>query len=175
MLLNTKSSLLNIFLFIVLCSLFEFAYSAEKDVAVYVGGGKSSSSNDTAVTLGIMFIPRTDSLIWGADISREGAKLDSTWGRDNESNAATSFNLLVGKSFSVLDNFHADVVPILGARETAESCPRSYLGYKCYADSTPDTKYTFNSGLGVFFSQNKLLLGVRATSVSSQLLIGTKF
>jgi hypothetical protein len=127
------------------------------------------------MTLGIMFIPRNDGLIWGADISREGTKLDSTWGRDSESNAATSFNLLIGKSFSILENLQADVVLVLGARESSESCQKSYLGYKCYADSTPDTKYTLNSGLGVFFSQNKLLLGFRATSVSSQLLIGTKF
>jgi len=160
-----------VFLYLSSC----FGYAGENNVAAYVGGGKSKSNTDTPFTLGFLVLPNSQGYLWGADFSKEGTKLDSTWGQSNQTNSASSYNLLFGKNLMFLDNSRIDIAFLFGARESAESCPRSYLGYKCYADRQSDTKYEFNSGLGLFWSQNKMLFGIRATTVSTQLLIGAKF
>ena len=151
------------------------AYSGENLIAVYGGAGSANSIGESSLNLGLVRLPGSDNVLWGADISKEGTKLDSTYGQTNQQSSATSYNLIVGKNLMFLESSRIDVALILGARETSESCPPSYLGYRCYADSKPDTKYELNSGLVLFWTQSKLLLGIRATTASQQLLIGVTF
>ena len=55
------------------------------------------------------------------------------------------------------------------------TCPKSYLGYQCYADRDPDKEYTVNYGVMATYSYKRAVFGVRATGESVQLLIGTRF
>ena len=166
---------LKLIVFGFLLSIFNFSYGGENNIAIYLGGGESKSANENSMSFGFVVIPNYNELLWGADFSREGTKLVANWGENDETTSATSYNLLIGKNLYFLDNSRIDIAFLFGARESFDSCPKSNLGYKCTSERSTESKYEFNSGLGLFWSQNKMLFGIRATTVSTQLLIGAKF
>jgi hypothetical protein len=148
---------------------------------VYIGSGPvknndtSTSSDKKPITLGYLRQSRNSDNIWGIDISAEGSMLDSTWGQTQAVKQATSFNLLIGKNFTRNENSRFDAAFLIGVREKTSECPKSYLGYQCYANSTPDTKYGFNYGLVMTWTYKSLMLGGRVTGESTQALIGLRF
>ncbi|MTE00945.1 hypothetical protein GIY56_11630 [Paracoccus sp. YIM 132242] len=146
----------------------------------YIGGGKARTddafdNDDTPFSLGFMHQLAGRKLILGGDLGQEGTMLDSTWGQDQAVEQATSYNLLAGAN--VVDNgrFRTDVALLLGVREDTKDCPRSYLGFQCYADSDPETDYKGNFGAVLTVSFDRLTLGVRATGESTQVLAGLRF
>lgn len=147
--------------------------------AIYLGGGSSSNSldsasNKSAFSIGYLNLSSARDVVWGVDISGEGNKYDSTWGYDSIQQA-TSYNFLIGRNISRTENSRFDAAVIMGIREDSSSCPRSYIGFQCYADQSPDISYAFNYGLALTWSYKSLLLGVRATGESTQAMIGVRF
>ncbi|MBU2957964.1 hypothetical protein Q4511_07890 [Paracoccus sp. 1_MG-2023] len=146
----------------------------------YIGAGTQRDegidrSDDTPFVLGFMHQPANSRLIWGADIAREGTMLDSTYGRTRAIENGTSYNLLVGRNFVDRGSFRLDAAVILGLRETVTSCHASYLGYRCYADRSPDTEYRGNFGVMTAVSYDALMIGMRITEESAQTLVGIRF
>ena len=142
---------------------------------IYGGGGTSSSGNQSAFSVGFLIFPNTNDVFWGLDISGEGVKKDSTWGQNNANSRASSYNVLVGKNLMRSETSRIDGALLIGMKEESTSCPRSYLGYQCYADTEPDSTYGFNSGLALLWSNAKLMIGARVTGQSTQALLGFKF
>ncbi len=75
---------------------------------IYGGGGTSSSGNQSAFSVGFLIFPNTNDVFWGLDISGEGVKKDSTWGRklphqvDNSKLEIPVLNVLGMNSMGVL-------------------------------------------------------------------------
>jgi len=110
----------------------------------------------------------------GFDIAGEGTMLDSTYGGD-EIRQALSLNFLVGSNLYKADAVRVDAAAIIGMRESFADCPDSFLGFQCYADQSPDTEYDLNLGAMISLTMQSVSLGVRATEVSTQAVIGVKF
>lgn len=147
---------------------------------VYVGSGPSknatsSTTDKKPVTLGYLRQSRSSETVWGIDISGEGSKLDSTWGQNQAVKQATSYNVLLGKNLTKDQNSRFDAAFLIGVREKTSECPKSYLGYQCYANSTPDTKYGLNYGLVMTWTYKSLMLGGRVTGESTQAMVGFRF
>jgi hypothetical protein len=160
-------------------SVFVAVSPAGAEGSFYFSAGKAEKGDVTKsdeIPFAIGYInqaaPKT---IWGLDIAREGTMLDSTWGQDSAVSSAFSFNLLYGVNVTNNEKSRLDVAALLGARESFSSCPDSYLGYQCYADTSPDTKYKVNYGVVVTYTHGKGLFGIRATGESVQALVGMKF
>jgi hypothetical protein len=154
--------------------------NASEENNIYIGTGPAktgipTTSNKAPITVGYISQSRTTSTVWGIDISGEGTLLDSTWGQNNAVKQATSFNVLIGKNMSNSQISRFDIAFVAGLREKSKDCPASYLGYQCYADSAPNTTREFNYGGILSWSYQKLMVGVRATGESNQLLIGIRF
>jgi hypothetical protein len=113
--------------------------------------------------------------IWGLDISAEGKMLDSTWNQNKALSQGTSYNLILGKNISRLESSRIDAAIVVGMRESTSECPRSYLGYQCYANTEPDIGYKFNYGALITWTHTKMMLGIRATGESTQAIVGYKF
>ena len=142
---------------------------------IYLGGGSSKTdsygkSSGTAVTLGFIKQSNTSDTFFGGDISGEGTKY-----HNGSPEKSTTFNLLMGKNLSKNENGRFDGALLLGFREKSSSCPTSYIGYRCYADSEPSTKYGANFGALLTYTHKSLLLGLRATGESKQLIVGFKY
>jgi len=147
---------------------------------IYIGTGPAktgipTTSNKAPITLGYIRQSKTTSTVWGIDISGEGTLLDSTWGQNNAVKQATSFNVLIGKNMRDSQISRLDIAFVAGLKEKSKDCPASYLGYQCYEDSAPNTTREFNYGGILSWSYQKLMVGVRATGESNQLLIGVRF
>lgn len=148
---------------------------------IYLGTGPAKSgdptttSNKKPITLGFLSISTAHDTVWGLDFGREGTKLDSTWGQDNAVKQASSYNFLIGRNIGRSENSRFDAVLILGMREKTASCPSSYLGYQCYADSSPDVTHGFNYGAVLSLTYRSILLGLRVTGESKQALVGYRF
>jgi len=138
-------------------------------------GPAASTSKKSPFTVGYLNLSNSRDAVWGFDISGEGTKLDSTWGQNNAVKQANSFNLIAGKNLGKTENSRTDLAAIVGFRHKTASCPSSYLGYQCYADTDPKTSYAFNYGMALTWSYKNLMLGVRATGESKQALIGIRF
>ena len=154
--------------------------SIARDGVVYVGIGAAKSSgglksSGTPVSLGYLNTSSTRDFVWGVDLSAEGTMLDSTWGQNKASSQGTSYNLIFGKNVSKLDSSRIDAAILVGMRETTSDCPRSYLGYQCYADAAPDYSYKLNYGAVITWTHTRLMLGIRATGESTQAIVGYKF
>lgn len=146
----------------------------------YFGAGTSNddgpdTADETPLVVGFTHQPMNSKMVWGLDMAREGTMLDSTYGQDRAVSSALSFNLLVGRNFIETAKYKVDGALILGVREEAQDCPSSFLGYQCYADSAPDTEYTGNFGAMATVSVEKMVIGVRATGESAQVLVGFRF
>lgn len=157
------------------------AASVNADVIVYGGSGYSTddvkpTSSDSSMALGFVGVDLGDSkLVLGMDFAKEGTKLDSTYGQVNSPERAVSYNLLIGSNLTTLSEISLDAALIAGFREESDSCPRSYLGYRCYADQAPDSTYVVNYGAAFFASYRSLMVGARITDASTQALVGFRF
>lgn len=157
-----------------------FAQSTDTlQYAIYGGAGVSSDdreANDhTQLAIGMMYKVTNSPLVVGFDIAREGIKSDSTWYRSNADRTAMSFNFLVGANLYQSGTHRIDAALLAGVREEAQSCRRSYIGYQCYADTAPNVDYTGNFGAVLTVSFDRFVIGARATSESTQLLVGFRF
>lgn len=146
----------------------------------YLGAGHAKAdgpfeNDDTPFSVGFMHQPAGGKMVLGFDIGAEGTMLDSTWGQDSHPEQGTSLNFLIGRN--LLDNgrFRADAALLVGVREAAADCPDSYLGFQCYADTDPDTDYKGNYGGVLAVSVDRLVLGLRATGESTQMVAGFRF
>lgn len=138
--------------------------------------GNADKSDATPWSIGYLYRGAESSkLFLGLDIAGEGTSLDNTSGNDNEVGQGISYNLLVGMPFNFSENWQTGVGVLLGMREAGESCPDSYLGYRCYADEEPDTDYKFNYGAVFHLYYKQALLGLRLSGESSQILFGVAF
>jgi hypothetical protein len=155
--------------------------SNDGENVIFVGSGSaeagpvSTTSNKSPFTVGYLNLSNSRDTIFGFDVSGEGTKLDSTWGRTNSVKQANSFNLIAGKNIGKSENSRYDFGAVIGFRHKTSSCPSSYLGYQCYADTSPKTSYAFNYGLVLTWSYKNLMLGVRATGESKQALVGIRY
>ena len=146
----------------------------------YLGAGSASKSesyksNATPLAIGYLRFSNINDNIFGFDIAGEGTMLDSTGGQYNAVKQAVSYNLLVGRNVSKNENYRFDAALLIGMRETTSSCPSSYLGYQCYADSAPDTQHGVNFGGVLTWTYKSFMLGVRATGESKQVIAGFRF
>ncbi len=149
------------------------------DTLFYFSGGTNNDdatteTDDTPFAIGLLASPAGTSLLLGFDIGAEGEMLDSTFGA-NSLRQAFSFNGLVGSNLYNSQSVRADASLLLGVRESFADCPDSFLGFQCYADEVPDTEYEFNYGALVTVSFDSVTIGVRATEVSTQAVVGFRF
>lgn len=145
----------------------------------YFGGGVNNDgatveTDETPFVLGILAAPAGSPLLFGLDIAAEGEMLDSTFGSDTI-RQSFSFNGLVGTNLYQSQSVRTDASLIVGLRESFADCPDSFLGYQCYADEAPDTEYEFSYGALVTVSFDSVTIGVRATEVSTQAIVGFSF
>lgn len=151
----------------------------ETQNTVYLGAGPSDengalATDDTPYVIGFLNSSSARSTIWGFDLAGEGAMFDSTGGGERV-RQALSFNLLVGTNVYQTSDLRVDAIGILGAREAVSDCADSYLGYQCYADTSPDTQYEVNYGGMINATFDRYMVGVRATGVSTQIVFGLQF
>ena len=154
--------------------------AAPKLNSFYFGGGVSNSTDefdDDSMPYSIGFLHQSEGkkLLFGFDLAGEGTSIDSTYLMNQQPVQAMSFNLLVGQNLSDDGHFKVDAALLAGIRNTAADCPDSYLGFACYADEAPTIEYTVNYGAVLTVSYNNVLLGLRVTGESTQLLAGFRF
>lgn len=142
---------------------------------IYVGGGsaKEDSYGNTGgspATLGYIRQSNIKYFVWGVDISGEGPMYHNSMPKKS-----TSFNIIFGNNFHKTESGRLDAGFLIGMREKSSSCPRSYLGYSCYADADPSVKYTGNFGGIITWTQNKFMIGARVTDQSKQVILGLRF
>ena len=145
---------------------------------VYAGFGKKSTKsgeNQTAPWSFGMINMRENGTNFGFDIAGEGTVLDSTWGQTNAPSQAMSINVTFGRNLFKSGNARFDLGMLVGMRETQKECPRSYVGWQCYADREPSTSYGANYGVVATYSVGSVALGARATTESVQAMIGFAF
>lgn len=147
---------------------------------IYLGIGAADKGNPDETdknpySVGYLKLSNSSDTVFGIDISGEGTKLDSTYNQNQAVKQATSFNLLFGTNLNKTENTRLDVALLAGIRGKTVDCPSSFLGYQCYADTEPDTKYGFNYGAVLTLTYKSFLLGVRATGESTQALFGLRF
>jgi hypothetical protein len=147
----------------------------------YVGGGHSAESTaypvrpDQPATLGFLRMAQPADTVWGMDFAKEGSMVDRSWGQDNVLKPGRSLNLLVGKNLQSTDTSRIDLMLVAGVREATASCVRSQAGYQCRNNAQLDHNYQFNYGALLTVGFDRVLLGVRLTSVSQQLVVGWRF
>lgn len=172
---------LQVFLTAALFAVSAAAYADDSgENLIYIGAGSAQSgdklkSSSTPISLGYLRISNASDVVWGFDYSGEGTMLDSTWGMNSSVKQANAFNILIGRNISKNENSRFDAALLLGGRETFSTCPSSYLGYQCYADTAPSTSYKLNYGALVTFTYKSYMLGLRATGESAQAIIGYRF
>ena len=92
---------------------------------------------------------------------------------------ALSFNILAGLKVTEIQKLRIDLGLLAGIIEKSSDCPSSYGSYQCYYSSTynnrADYEYTFNYGLVLHATYDRITLGVRSTGESTQVLLGINF
>lgn len=148
---------------------------------VYFGAGASfaDTSQDNSIPFSIGYLYRWSSAEYfvGLDFSGEGIALNNTSGRRNAPQQGVSTNLLFGPTWD-LDIGGPRIIGagfLLGVRTTEVSCPDSFLGYRCYADRSPEEDFSWNVGLSVHLVVPTWLLGIRVTTQSGQVTFGFNF
>ncbi len=175
-------SLCGISLLFVSTQVFSENVESSKYLAHVIFGGVGVSgqsgldkSSDTPWSVGYMYNSEHNNTFWGIDIAGEGTSLDNTSGKYNQVTQGLSFNVLAGKNLNFNQDWRAGIGVLLGASQTAESCPDSYLGFRCYADREPDTSYDFNYGGLLHVTYKRVLAGARVTPESYQVILGLAF
>lgn len=158
----------------------------ERKNLLYIGLGSAEDSDivgEEPWSVGIVL--RDDDNFYGFDIGGEGVMVnqardyyDGTYYVDS-TEQATSFNLIAGIKVSGDSKFRTDLGLLLGIIEQSSECPSSYRGYNCYYSSyynnQADYEYTFNYGLVLHASFDRVTFGVRATGESTQIIFGFNF
>jgi len=156
--------------------------SANDDLNTIIYVGSGSQINDsknlnkgTTDSFGFMHQLENSEVILGLDFADEGTKKVSTTGVYNPEAMGFSFNALIGSN--LYDNYEwkIDGTVLIGYREVSESCPRSYIGYRCWANRSPSYEHETNYGGVVMLSYKRLSFGIRMTEVSQQALLGFRF
>lgn len=140
----------------------------EKTRTVYAHAGNGA--------WGAGFLKQGEKWAFGLDFGIEGESSDQTSGGETTEDGA-SFNLLVGAK--VFENQAVRIVPfgLLGARRYKTTCPagQSHIGFRCFADTRPETHFKVNYGGGVIVHTNRLAVGVRVTGESTTAILGWNF
>ena len=160
-----------------------------------------SPSNASPWTIGLLHKSHEQQLSWGVDISQEGTLVDSENYRYQSITQGTSLNIVAtGKPFQDID---VDIGALFGIRYNCSECYYGYYYDGVYYDSTDDdtqedearedavyssdyadypyytgyNEYTYNFGVISFYSFEALplILGLRITTVSQQLILGINF
>jgi hypothetical protein len=149
---------------------------AQPRVAIYGGFGSAETGGDTPWSIGAYF-RSPDDLLLGIDLAGEGSSSDSTFRQGGSSGQGWSLNALVGRNLVNSGGFQIDAALLLGAREDRTYCPggQSYLGYQCYADSDAASEYELNFGAVATVSFQSVMIGVRGTGESTQVILGLKY
>jgi hypothetical protein len=147
---------------------------------LYFGAGPSRSdsaleSDRTPFSLGFLRVSPASDSVFGLDVAGEGTRLNSTWGQTRAVKQGGSINFLFGRNLSRSATSRFDAAFLIGARHKTAECPPSYVGYQCYADRDPDVSYGINYGVLLAWTQQRLMIGIRATGESAQGLIGFSF
>jgi hypothetical protein len=146
---------------------------------LFAGSGVSAKSDDLrksdATPWNVGYIYRNHNAFLGADIAGEGTSIENTSWENDKVSQALSYNFLAGGNLNFNQDWQAGIGVLVGLRETAKSCPSSYLGYECYADRKPDSSYDFNYGGLAYLTYDRLLVGTRVTYASYQLMMGLAF
>ena len=151
----------------------------------YIGLGKADDAgivSEEPWSVGVVI--RDEDSIFGFDIGGEGIKIEQSRNSDNtysvnSTDQALSFNILAGLKVTETSNFRLDLGLIAGIIEQSSKCPSSYGSYQCYYSSLyndrAEYEYTFNYGLALHSTYNRVTFGIRATGESTQLLFGINF
>ena len=158
----------------------------ETDSLIYIGLGSADDSDIVGEEpWSVGFIYREENNFFGLDIAGEGVKINQS--RDyydgtyyvESTEQATSFNLIAGIKVSGESNLRTDLGLLIGIVEQSEECPTSYSGYNCYYSSyyenRSDVEYTFNYGLALHATYDRVTFGIRATGESTQIIFGFNF
>jgi len=145
---------------------------------IFAGAGSAErddpfESDETPWVIG--YIYSADTAFVGIDFAAEGTLVNNTSGRVNEIEQGFSINVLFGKNLAFNNDWRAGIGVLLGGRETTKSCPDSYLGYECYADETPDSKFDWNYGALLHLTFKRAFLGTRFSGESTQFMLGVAF
>jgi len=158
----------------------------ENNGLLYIGLGSADDSDivgEEPWSVGFVF--RDENNFYGLDIGGEGVKINQS--RDyydgtyyvESTEQAISFNLIAGIKVSGDSNLRTDLGLLIGVVEQSEECPTSYSGYNCYYSSyyenRSDVKYTFNYGLALHATYDRVTFGIRATGESTQIIFGFNF
>ena len=183
---HLNSFIFNIFFAIVAIAGSTELYAAEKNESqglIYIGAGSASTGDPSrasinpsigSLSIGYLWISDQANLVLGFDTAVEGNEL-KTRGGTTSVMMANSYNLLVGQNIHYNSGTRIDAAFLLGGRTSSSSCPRSYLGYECYADAPPKSSYSLNYGAVLTMTYKSLMVGLRATGESTQFLVGFKF
>jgi len=173
------------FILIAIASLGGHVYANENGTILgYIGGGSSNgeklkTGSNTPMSIGFMYLSPTSDSIIGLDIAGEGTSVDSYNGGFPSTQRSTSINLILGRNLGKFSDSRIDASLIIGGRDVKNNtvCPKSYLGFQCYADAKPDTStdYAVNFGGIVTYTYQSVMVGVRATGQSTQAIIGYRF
>lgn len=162
-----------ILLFSVLSSNIAFANT------IYIGAGAASMASTTeagAMPFAIGYIGFSEEgTAFGIDFAAEGTALDSTYGRSDTPVQSYSLNFVLGKALKHEASNTLAAGVLVGFRNIRQYCPRSYIGYRCYADQDPHYEYDLNLGGIITYRFNTLVIGARATQASTQLLMGVSY
>mgnify|MGYP001157389728 CR=1 FL=1 len=151
----------------------------------YIGLGNSDNTDivdDEPWSVGLVI--RDENSFFGFDIGGEGIMIEQSRNYDNtysvdSAEQAMSFNVLAGLKVTENNKFRLDLGLIAGILEKSSECPSSYGSYQCYYSSVYDNRadydYTFNYGLTIHATYNRITFGVRATGESTQMLFGINF
>jgi len=158
----------------------------ENNGLLYIGLGSADDSDIVGEEpWSVGFIFRDENNFYGLDIAGEGVKINQA--RDyydgtyyvESTEQATSFNLIAGIKVSGDSNLRTDLGLLIGIIEQSEECPSSYSGYNCYYSSyyenRSDIEYTFNYGLALHTTYDRVTFGIRATGESTQIIFGFNF
>ena len=145
---------------------------------IYFGLGQGDDSDPYAsdsTPWAIGFMVRDINGSYGFDIAGEGTMLDSTYGQNEAIDQGLSYNFIAARKISGESEWRTDLGLLFGARETAQDCPDSYLGYACYADEAPDADYEVNYGIVMHITGGETTFGFRVTGESTQIIFGLNF
>lgn len=131
---------------------------------IFVTYGSNTDNEESAFSIGLLSQPDDKGFRFGFDLGFEGEKLEC-YGGDCYGELGISFNGLVG--YTPMDSKWT-VGVLAGFSQETSDCPRSGLGFRCWADRTPDTEYGFNYGGFLQYHFEKYGVFLRATSNSTQ-------
>ena len=182
-----------------LLMLFSFFIQSETDVETLDDSNEYTNNTLLYIGLGsaddkdlvdedpwaVGFLIRDEKNFYGLDIGGEGIMINQTRDYYGETytvssiDQATSFNIMAGMKISGSSKLRADLGLLVGIIEQSSDCPSSYSSYQCYYSSSYENRlgyeYTFNYGVVLHATYERVTLGLRASGESTQLIFGINF